>query len=59
MKPEEIRREEMQEDAGLQPDPLTAGERLALFILIAVSALWGILLWKLAGWLVWWVKSLW
>ena len=39
--------------------PLTFGEKFFLGALILISALWGILLWKIGGWIVWGVKSLW
>lgn len=53
------RMENLPEEDGLRPEPLTLRGKFIIGALIAVSALWGILLWKLAGWLVWGVKSLW
>lgn len=44
-------------DDDLREEPLTFGEQFFLGALIAVSALWGILLWKIGGWIVWWVKG--
>ena len=37
--------------------PLTFGEKFFLGALILISALWGILLWKIGGWIVLWIKE--
>jgi hypothetical protein len=37
--------------------PLTFGEKFFLGALILISALWGVLLWKIVGWLVLWIRE--
>jgi hypothetical protein len=45
------------DEDSLNPEPLNGGERLVVTMLIVISALWGILLYKGIGWLVWWLKE--
>lgn len=44
-------------DDDRQDEQLCGSEKIVAYMLIAVSALWGILLWKIGGWLVLWIKE--
>ena len=42
---------------SMSKKPLTFGEKFFLGALIAISALWGICLWKIGEWVVMWIRG--